>query len=41
MMAKSWRYLVIGAVAVAVLTVAPWATNGSRRAADRAVLHQL
>ena len=27
MMAKSWRYLVIGAVAVAVLTVAPWATK--------------
>ena len=27
MMAKSWRYLVIGAVVVAVLTVAPWATK--------------
>ena len=27
MMAKSWRYLVIGAVAVGVLTVAPWATK--------------
>ena len=27
MMAKSWRYLVIGAVAAAVLTVAPWATK--------------
>ena len=27
MMAKSWRSLVIGAVAVAVLTVAPWATK--------------
>ena len=27
MMAKSWRSLVIGAVVVAVLTVAPWATK--------------
>ena len=27
MIAKSWRWLVIGAVVVAVLTVAPWATK--------------